>query len=88
MTDRIFSTVSSEAGEAGVVIGLARTILNTCYVGRSSRPAELFSFGLLDGLQLAWSPSLARSPGGLQPRTFRDGIHELSELRSPYAVPE
>ncbi|MBA2251868.1 MAG: hypothetical protein H0W13_04055 [Nitrospirales bacterium] len=23
--------------------------MNTCYSGRSSRPAELFSFGLLDG---------------------------------------
>ena len=26
--------------------------MNTCYVVRSSRPARLFSFGLLDGLQV------------------------------------
>ena len=26
--------------------------MNTCYVVRSSRPAGLFSFGLLDGLQV------------------------------------
>ena len=26
--------------------------MNTCYIVRSSRPAGLFSFGLLDGLQV------------------------------------
>ena len=26
--------------------------MNTCYVVRSSRPARLFSFGLLDGLEV------------------------------------
>jgi hypothetical protein len=26
--------------------------MNTCYSGRSSRPARLFSFGLLDGPQV------------------------------------
>jgi hypothetical protein len=26
--------------------------MNTCYVFQSSRPAGLFSFGLLDGLQV------------------------------------
>ncbi len=26
--------------------------MNTCYVARSSRPARLFSFGLLDGLEV------------------------------------
>jgi hypothetical protein len=26
--------------------------MNTCYVVRSSRPAGLFSFGLLDGLRI------------------------------------
>ena len=37
--------------------------MNTCYVVRSSRPAGLFSFGLLDGLQvrLRW-PYLQEAP--------------------------
>ena len=39
--------------------------MNTCYVVRSSRPAGLFSFGLLDGLsvRLRW-PYLREAPAG------------------------
>jgi len=40
--------------------------MNTCSVGRSSRPAGPFSFDLLDGLHVR----LRRSPAP------RDGIHE------------
>ncbi len=51
--------------------------MNTCYVVRSSRPAGLFSFGLLDGLQVRLCrPHLREAPGGLRSRTPRDGIHE------------
>ncbi len=39
--------------------------MNTCYVVRSSRPAGLFSFGLLDGLQIRLRrPSLREAPAG------------------------
>jgi len=39
--------------------------MNTCYVVRSSRPAELFSFGLLDGLQVRLCrPYLRKAPAG------------------------
>jgi hypothetical protein len=39
--------------------------MNTCYVVRSSRPAELFSFGLLDGLQVRLRrPYLREAPAG------------------------
>jgi hypothetical protein len=39
--------------------------MNTCYVIRLSRPAGLFSYGLLDGLQvrLHW-PYLRETPAG------------------------
>ncbi|MBX3120799.1 MAG: hypothetical protein KF784_18125 [Fimbriimonadaceae bacterium] len=37
--------------------------MNTCSVVRSSRPAGLFSFGLLDGLQVRLHrPYLRRAP--------------------------
>jgi hypothetical protein len=39
--------------------------MNTCYVVRSSRPAGLFSFGLLDGLQVRLRrPCLREAPAG------------------------
>ena len=39
--------------------------MNTCYVVRSSRPAELFSIGLLDGLQVRLrQPHLREAPAG------------------------
>jgi len=39
--------------------------MNTCYVVRSSRPAELFSFGLLDGLPVRLRrPYLREAPAG------------------------
>lgn len=39
--------------------------MNTCYVIRSSRPAELFSFGLLDVLQVCLrQPHLREAPAG------------------------
>jgi hypothetical protein len=39
--------------------------MNTCYVVRSSRPAGLFSFGLLDGLQVCLCrPHLREAPAG------------------------
>jgi hypothetical protein len=39
--------------------------MNTCYVVRSSRPVELFSFGLLDGLHVRlWRPYLREAPAG------------------------
>ncbi len=39
--------------------------MNTCYVIRSSRPAGLFSFGLLDGLQVRLRrPYLREAPAG------------------------
>jgi|GEM_PF-844159 len=39
--------------------------MNTCYVVRSSRPAGLFSFGLLDGLQVRLRrPYLREAPAG------------------------
>jgi hypothetical protein len=39
--------------------------MNTCYVVRSSRPAGLFSFGLLDGLQvLLRRPYVRETPAG------------------------
>jgi len=39
--------------------------MNTCYVVRSSRPAGLFSFGLLDGLQVRLrQPYLREAPAG------------------------
>jgi len=39
--------------------------MNTCYVVRSSRPAGLFSFGLLDGLQVRLCrPYLREAPAG------------------------
>ena len=39
--------------------------MNTCYVVRSSRPAGLLSFGLLDGLRvrLRW-PYVREAPAG------------------------
>jgi hypothetical protein len=39
--------------------------MNICYVVRSSRPAGLFSFGLLDGLQVRLRrPYLREAPAG------------------------
>ena len=39
--------------------------MNTCYVARSSRPARLFSFGLLDGLPVRLRrPHLREAPAG------------------------
>ena len=39
--------------------------MNTCYVVRSSRPAGLFSFGLLDGLHVRLRrPYLREAPAG------------------------
>jgi hypothetical protein len=39
--------------------------MNACYVVRSSRPAWLFSFGLLDELQLRLRrPHLREAPSG------------------------
>jgi hypothetical protein len=39
--------------------------MNTCYVGRFSRPAGLFSFGLLDGLPIRLCrPYLREAPAG------------------------
>ena len=39
--------------------------MNTCYVVRSSRPAGLFSFGLLDGLSVRLRrPYLREAPAG------------------------
>jgi len=39
--------------------------MNTCYVVRSSRPAWLFSFGLLDGLPVGLPrPYLRETPAG------------------------
>ena len=39
--------------------------MNTCYVGRSSCPAGLFSFGLLDGLHVRLCrPYLRKAPAG------------------------
>jgi hypothetical protein len=39
--------------------------MNTCYVVRSSRPAGLFSFGLLDGLSVRLPRSyLQEAPAG------------------------
>ncbi len=39
--------------------------MNTCYVVRSSRPAGLFSFGLLDGLQVRLrGPYVREAPAG------------------------
>ena len=51
--------------------------MNTYYVVRSSRPAELFSFGPLDGLQVPLRrPYLREAQAGVRSRTPRDGIHE------------
>jgi hypothetical protein len=39
--------------------------MNTCYAVRSSRPAGLFSFGLLDGLHVSLHrPYLREAPAG------------------------
>jgi len=39
--------------------------MNTCYVVRSSRPAGLFSLGLLDGLRVRLRrPYLREAPAG------------------------
>jgi hypothetical protein len=39
--------------------------MNACYIVRSSRPAGLFSFGLLDGLQVRLRrPYLREAPAG------------------------
>jgi len=39
--------------------------MNTCYDVRSSRPAGLFSFGLLDGLSVRMRrPHLREAPAG------------------------
>jgi len=39
--------------------------MNTCYIVRSSRPAGLFSFGLLDGLRVRLRrPYLREAPAG------------------------
>ena len=55
--------------------------MNTCYVVRSSRPAGLFSFGLLDGPQVRLCrPRLREASGGLRSRPPRYGIHEQSGL--------
>ena len=44
---------------------LAGLFMNTCSVVRFSRPAGLFSFGLLDGLQVRLRrPGLREAPAG------------------------
>jgi hypothetical protein len=58
--------------------------MNTYYVVRSSRPAGLFSFGLLDGLHVCLRrPYLRETSAGVRSRTPRDGIHEQSGLDRP-----
>jgi hypothetical protein len=43
--------------------------MHTCYVVRSSRPAGLFSFGLLDGLQVRLRrPYFQEAPAGIRSR--------------------
>ena len=49
--------------------------MNTCYVVRSSRPAELFSFGLLDGLSVRLRlPYLREAPAGFGLECFPTGF--------------
>ncbi|MCE3221862.1 MAG: hypothetical protein K0S58_42 [Nitrospira sp.] len=55
--------------------------MNSYYVVRSSRPAELVSLASSTGCRTPASPSVARSPGGLRARTLRNGIHEQFGLR-------
>ena len=46
--------------------------MNTCYVVRSSRPAGLFSFGLLDGLSVRLRrPYLRVAPAGFGPERLK-----------------
>jgi hypothetical protein len=46
--------------------------MNTCYSGRSSRPARLFSFGLLDGPQVRLCrPHLREASAGLRSQPLR-----------------
>src|SRR2546427_12777848 len=50
---------------------------DACCDSRCSRPAGLFSLGLLDVPQgTPPSPSLPSSPGGLPPQLSRDGLPE------------
>jgi|SRR5213595_1891806 len=50
---------------------------DACCDSRCSRPAGLFSLGLLDVPQgTPPSPSLPSSPGGLRPQLSRDGLPE------------
>ena len=57
--------------------------MNTCYSGRSSRPARLFSFDLLDGPQgRLCRPHLREATAGLRAQPLRDGIHKESGLES------
>jgi hypothetical protein len=46
--------------------------MNTCYVVRSSRPAGLFSFGLLDGLHGWRYQEPAGSPTRPRAQAWRD----------------
>jgi hypothetical protein len=49
--------------------------MNAYYSGRFSRPAGLFSFGLLDGPQVRLCrPHLREAPTGLRSQPLRDGI--------------
>jgi len=67
------SFIATEAA-ASAWLGL---FMNTCYVVRSSRPAGLFSFGLLDGLPIRLRrPYLREAPAGFGLRTPRADIHE------------
>jgi len=51
--------------------------MNTYYVVRSSRPAGLFSFDLLDELRVHLrQPYLREAPAGVRSRMPRNGIHE------------
>jgi hypothetical protein len=49
--------------------------MNTCYLVQSSRPAWLFSFGLLDGLQVRLRrPYLRKAPAGFGPEHLAEAF--------------
>jgi len=59
--------------------------MNTCYVVRSSRPAELFSFGLLDGLSVRLRrPYLSEAPAGFGLECFATAF--MYSLAKPSAT--
>jgi hypothetical protein len=69
--------------------------MNTYYSGRSSRPAGLFSFGLLDGPQVRLRrPHLREAPAALRSQPLRDGfmnnpaydLYEQCRMREGYAL--